>query len=159
MFERLQSFFQSLALNQPEGEFSAEDPRIAVAALCIQVMGADGVVRDAEKLKLRELLKDKYQLDEPRLDALLAAGEKAESEAVDYSRFTSDLKRSLDTEQRQQLMGILWDIVYSDGNRSEIEDHVLWRIADLLGVSGRESVNQRLDAAARLEMTSKIDAT
>ena len=44
---------------------------------------------------------------------------------------------------------MLWDIVYADGERSEMEDHVIWRIADLLGVSGRDRVLQRQVAAAR----------
>lgn len=148
MLERLQSFFQSLTA-APESAFSSDDPRIAVAALCIQVMEADGVVRDAEKRMLRTLLQEKYALDEPKLDALLEAGKKAESEAVDYYRFTSELKRRLDEEQRLELIGILWDIVYADGNRSEMEDHVVWRIADLLGVSDRDRVHERLGAAAR----------
>jgi len=158
MFERLQLFFQSLSGNEPRDGISPDDPRVAVAALCIQVMGADGVVRDVEKQKLRSILKESYDLDEQKLDELLAAGQLAESEAVDYFRFTSELKRSLDAGQRQQLIGVLWDVVYADGERSEMEDHVVWRIADLLGVSGRDSVHQRIDAAARADGTGDSDA-
>ena len=80
----------------------------------------------------------------------MAAGLEAESTAVDYFRFTSDLKRHLNTEQRLELIGILWDIVYADGERSEMEDHVIWRIADLLGVSSRERIQKRQEAAARV---------
>lgn len=149
MLERLQSFFQSLAAGRPAGTIAPDDPLIAVAALCIQVMEADGVVRDAETRRLRELMKQEYGLDEARLEAVLEAGRQAESEAVDYFRFTSDLKRSLNEDQRRSLIGILWDVVYADGQRSEIEDHVVWRVADLLGVSDRERVTQRIEAAER----------
>ena len=92
------------------------------------------------------------------LDALLAQGSAAESEAVDYYRFTSDLKRTLDETQRQQLIGILWDIVYADGSRSEMEDHAIWRVADLLGVSGRERIVQRQEAAERAGLGAIDDA-
>ncbi|SMC76956.1 TerB family tellurite resistance protein [Rhizobium sp. RU36D] len=158
MLERLQSFFQNLASSRPAGEIAPDDPLIAVAALCIQVMEADGIVLDVETKRLRELLSEQYGLDKAKLDAVLQAGHQAESEAVDYYRFTSDLKRTLDEDQRHQLIGVLWDIVYADGQRNELEDHVVWRVADLLGVSDRERVQQRIDAAARADNPREDDA-
>lgn len=149
MLDRLQAFFQSVMQDRPKSVFAPDDPRIAVAALCLQVMEADGVVRDSERTKLREILKQQYNLDGTELDDLIAAGQSAESEAVDYYRFTTELKRQLNEEQRQQLVGLLWDIVYADGTRSEMEDHAIWRVADLLGVSGRERIVQRQEAAER----------
>jgi uncharacterized tellurite resistance protein B-like protein len=149
MLDRLQAFFQSVMQDRPKSVFAPDDPRIAVAALCLQVMEADGVVRDSERTKLREILKQQYDLDGTELDDLIAAGQSAESEAVDYYRFTTELKRQLNEEQRQQLVGLLWDIVYADGTRSEMEDHAIWRVADLLGVSGRERIVQRQEAAER----------
>ncbi|MDI7862450.1 TerB family tellurite resistance protein [Rhizobiaceae bacterium n13] len=148
MFERFQSFLQTLK-SRPGSDFAPDDSRIAVAALCFQVMEADGNISAAEKERLRVLLRDHYQLDESRLEALIAAGQEAGQSAVDYYRFTNDLKRQLDEAQRIELLGILWDIVYADGTRSEMEDHVIWRIADLLGVSGRDRVISRQQAAAR----------
>ena len=149
MLDRLQAFFQSVMQDRPKSVFAPDDPRIAVAALCLQVMEADGVVRDSERTKLREILKQQYDLNGTELDDLIAAGQSAESEAVDYYRFTTELKRQLNEEQRQQLVGLLWDIVYADGTRSEMEDHAIWRVADLLGVSGRERIVQRQEAAER----------
>jgi uncharacterized tellurite resistance protein B-like protein len=150
MFERFQAFFQNLTTDSSKSAFAPDDPRIAVAALCMQVMEADGQIKDSEKKRLRKLLKDQYGLDGKQLDALIAAGQEAESDAVDYYRFTSDLKRHLDTEQRLELIGILWDIVYADGERSEMEDDARWRIAELLGVSARERIQQRQAAAKRV---------
>jgi uncharacterized tellurite resistance protein B-like protein len=159
MLDRLQAFFQSVMQDRPKAVFAPDDPRIAVAALCLQVMEADGVVRDAERLKLREILKEQYELDDAALDALIAAGQDAENQAVDYYRFTTELKRQLDEAQRQQLVGLLWDIVYAYGTRSEMEDHAIWRVADLLGVSGRERIVQRQEAAERAGLGAIDDAT
>lgn len=149
MLDRLQAFFQSVMQDRPKAVFAPDDPRIAVAALCLQVMEADGIVRDSEREKLRSILKEQYDLDDVALNALIAAGQDAENQAVDYYRFTTELKRQLNEEQRQQLVGVLWDIVYADGTRSEMEDHAIWRVADLLGVPGRERIVQRQEAAQR----------
>ena len=151
LLDRLQTFFQSVMQDHPKAVFAHDDPRVAMAALCFQVMEADGI-------KLREILKDQYGLEGEQLDAVLAAGQEAENEAVDYYRFTNDLKRHLDDTERQQLVGILWDIVYADGTRSEMEDHAIWRVADLLGVSGRERITQRQEAAQRAGLGASDDA-
>jgi uncharacterized tellurite resistance protein B-like protein len=137
MFERLQQFLASLS-GGDRPAFAADDPRVAVMALCIQVMEADGKILDIEKRALRARFKEVYGLDESELDALVAAGTDAESEAIDFFRFTSELKRQLS------------EIVYADGERSEMEDHAIWRIADLLGVSGRERIMKRQEVAERV---------
>lgn len=150
MLDRIQAFLHTLT-SHDDKEFAPDDPRVAFVALCFQVMEADGAVSKKEQQKFRELIRKRYDLSEDRLKALIAAGHEAGHEAVDYYRFTSDLRRHLvDEDDRVELLGILWDIVYADGQRSEIEDHVIWRIADLLGISSRDRVLQRQQAAARL---------
>jgi uncharacterized tellurite resistance protein B-like protein len=150
MLDRIQAFLHTLTTPHQPHEFAPDDPRVAFVALCFQVMEADGNVSDKEQEKFRALLRDRYDLSDDRLKRLIEAGHEAGSEAVDYYRFTSDLRRHLVNEDdRIELLGILWDIVYADGERSEIEDHVIWRIADLLGVSARDRVLQRQRAAAQ----------
>lgn len=154
MFERFRSFLENLAGNGTD-KIAPDDPRIAVMALCIQVMEADGEILDSERRKVRSMIKEYYHLDDAAIDALIKAGETAESQAIDFFRFTSDIKRHFSEEQRVDLVGMLWEIVYSDGKRSEMEDHVIWRIADLLGVSGRDRVLKRREAAAKLDVAEE----
>lgn len=148
MFERLQRLLSSLSRGDRRN-FEAGDPRLAVMALCIQVMEADGKVLDAERSALRERFRTLYDLDNADLSALIEAGTAAASEAIDFFQFTSELKRQLSEEQKVDLVGLLWEIVYADGERSELEDHAIWRIADLLGVSGRERIMKRQEVAGR----------
>lgn len=150
MFERLQQFLASLSGGDSKPAFAADDPRVAVMALCIQVMEADGQVLDIEKKALRDHFQDLYSVDAAEMDALVDAGASAESEAIDFFHFTSELKRQLSEDQRVALIGLLWEIVYADGERSEMEDHAIWRIADLLGVSGRERIMKRQEVAERV---------
>ena len=67
----------------------------------------------------------------------------AEQEAVDLYRFTSLLMRSLNEDGRRRIVEMMWEIVYADGKRDELEDNLLWRAADLLGVSPRERIDLR----------------
>jgi uncharacterized tellurite resistance protein B-like protein len=44
---------------------------------------------------------------------------------------------------------MMWEIVYADGERTEFEDNIVWRVADLLGISSRERIELRQHVAAR----------
>jgi uncharacterized tellurite resistance protein B-like protein len=149
MFERIVTFLQDIVGGPGNADSDLDEVRVAAVALCNQVMAADGKVTPEERAVVADVLKARFGLDGRRLAALLEAGERAEKDAVDYFRFTTILKRSLETEQRQAFVGLLWDIVYADGEKSEVEDHVIWRIADLLGVDPRERVEQRIEAEKR----------
>lgn len=157
MFDKISKFLQEIGGDSAQNTSTPDDARVAVVALCYQVMEADGVISETEKRRLKELLQDKYQLQGGSLDDLISQGEQAGSEAVDFYRFTSDVKRKLDEEQRVKLIGLLWDIAYADGKRSEMEDNVVWRIAELIGVSGRERVLERQAARERAHYDDEGD--
>jgi uncharacterized tellurite resistance protein B-like protein len=43
---------------------------------------------------------------------------------------------------------MVWRIVYADGRSDELEDNLVWRAADLLGVPSRERIALRQRVAA-----------
>ena len=47
------------------------------------------------------------------------------------------------------MVEMMWQIVYTDGAVSEFEDNLIWRAADLLGVSQSERIalRERVSAA------------
>jgi uncharacterized tellurite resistance protein B-like protein len=44
---------------------------------------------------------------------------------------------------------MMWELVYADGQVSEFEDNVVWRAAELLGISTRDRVDLKHRVAAR----------
>jgi len=152
MFERIAAFFKGLnadGANEEDGGFSRDDPRLAAAALMYHVMGADGVVRESETARLSAVLKQAYDLDSSQLDRLLEAARDADNEAVDLYQFTSILMRNLAAGERVHFIELLWEIVYADGENHELEDNLVWRVSELLGVDGRDRVLLRQAVQAR----------
>jgi len=143
MLERLKSFLGSLQEGPRTAEPSADDPRVAATALMVHVIDADGVRDDVERKRLREVLSEAYDLTGRELDRVVEAGEEAEREAVDFYAFTSVLNRALDDEAKIEFIAILWEMVYADGELHELEDNVVWRVAELIGVSQRDRVMMR----------------
>lgn len=145
MFDKFFSFLGTLTDGDadPKDAFSPDDPRISAAALMYHVIHADGVLREVEIERLEVFVRTENEVDGAELRKLLGAAKTACDEAVDLYRFTSSLMRSLDKEQRLHLIELLWELVYSDGYRHELEDNVVWRISELLGIDSRERVNLR----------------
>ncbi len=150
MLDKLASFLQGLGFESEKSpKLTADDIRVATIGLCFQVMSADGEVADSEREALIEIMRHHYGLEGDELKTFLTAGEDAENNAVDYFHFTSVLNRKLDPEQKYTLIGILWDIAYADGVRQEIEEHVIWRMAELMGIETRDRVIARQEAEKR----------
>ena len=79
----------------------------------------------------------------PNVAASVAEATKAEQEAIDLYRFTRLLNRSLDEDGRRRMVEMMWQVVYTDRQVTEFEENLIWRAADLLGVSSRERIELR----------------
>lgn len=149
MLDRLRDLFGQLA--GPRETLSPDDdPRVAVAALLFHVINADGVMEQPELDRLRALLREEYGLDAAEAERIAAAGEQADREAVDLFRFTRVLSAHFDEDQRVRFVELLWDVTYADGSLHELEDNLIWRIAELLGVSARDRMIGKRGAQARI---------
>ena len=124
-------------------QFADDDYRLAAAALLVHAAAIDGDMSQAERDKLHALVKRRFDLDDGAADELIDKATVAEQEAVDLYHFTSLLNRTLDEEGRARIIEMMWEIVYADGRRDELEDNLLWRAADLLGVSPRQRIELR----------------
>ncbi len=144
LLDRFMSFLKTLpdgGAGGDEERLDQSDPRVAAAALMYHVMDADGVRNDAERAQLRKTLSDAYGLQE--VARIAQAGETADRDAVDLYGFTSVLNRFLDQPAKLRLIELLWELVYADGELHELEDNVVWRIAELVHVEARDRVALR----------------
>jgi uncharacterized tellurite resistance protein B-like protein len=123
--------------------------RLAATALLIHVISIDGEPSDAEKRKLHSLIESRFGLDPGTADQLIASATLVEGEAVDLYHFTSVIMRSVNEEGRLRIVEMMWELAYADGQVSEFEDNVVWRAADLLGVSSRDRIDLKHRVAAR----------
>lgn len=144
MFEAFKSFISDLAEGAKHpARFEDNDYRLAAAAMLVHAAAIDGDISQAERDKLHAVIKQHFSLDDAATDDLVEQATAAEHEAVDLYHFTSLLNRTLDEEGRARIVEMMWQIVYADGSRDELEDNLIWRAADLLGVSSRERIALR----------------
>jgi uncharacterized tellurite resistance protein B-like protein len=148
MFDAFRKFLSDLTSGDKHPtRFEDNDYRLAAAALLVHVAAIDGEVTPAERERLHAIIKQRFDLDEAATDELVAEATQAEQQAVDLYHFTSLINRSLDEAGRRRMVEMMWEIVYADGRVTEFEDNLLWRAADLLGVSSRERIELRRQVA------------
>jgi uncharacterized tellurite resistance protein B-like protein len=150
VFDAIKNFVADLANgDKPAGSFGDQDLRIATAALLVHAAAIDGNISDAERGKLRSLLQQRFELDDDAAGELIEQAAAADDKAVDLFHFTHRLNGSLSENERLRMIEMMWTIAYADGAVSEFEDNLIWRVADLLGVSSTERIALRHRVAAQ----------
>ena len=134
--------------------FEDNDYRLAAAALLVHVMQVDGNISDTERSKLQTLIETRFSLSADDAAELIREATLVEGEAVDLYRFTSLIMRSVDEDGRLRIVEMMWELVFADGKVNEFEDNVIWRAADLLGISTRQRVELRKRVGSSFPNTS-----
>jgi uncharacterized tellurite resistance protein B-like protein len=132
MFDALQRLF-----SRPEPGASHPEPRLAVAALLVHLAAVDGTVLPEERQAIRGALKRFYELNDADVDRLIADAARRDAQSVDFYRFTSALSDLPDAE-KIEIVRMMWQVVFADKENHEMEDNMVWRIAELIHVSARD---------------------
>ena len=109
----------------------------------VHIIDVDGDRDAAERARLREVLSRAYSVTGAELESIVSQAEEADREAVDLFAFTSILNRQLGEQAKVEFIGLLWEMVFADGEMHELEDNVVWRVAELIGVSPRDRTIMR----------------
>jgi len=151
LWNRLVNFVEGV--DDDEGrlkDMHEEELRVASAALLINAGSIDGKFDSNEKQKVKALLQRRFDLKPDELKRLFQEASAEEREAVDLYRFTKVLCRDLDQDGRKRIVVMLWEVVMADGVVDEFETNLVWRVAELIGVSTRDRVTLRKMVEARL---------
>ncbi len=141
----LKSLISNCAADTQSNE---EKARLATAALLIRVATADRDMSEMKRRGLHAILRTGFDLDEAAAAWLIEDGHAAERKAIDLYQFTRQIKDAFDEESRGRVVQMMWDTAYVEGGLNGFEANVIWRAADLLGVSTRQRVEMRQQAAA-----------
>lgn len=137
MFDALRSIFA-----KPDATLLSMEPKLAVAALLVHLAAVDGAAKPEEREAVKGALMDFYSLGDDEVEKLIEEAMRRDAESVDFYRFTSALS-SLDSSERIEIIRMMWQVVFADSKNHELEDNMVWRIAELIGVSARDRTTLR----------------
>jgi uncharacterized tellurite resistance protein B-like protein len=158
MFEAIKAAISSLVEDAgPRIELDDQAGRLPTAALLIRVATVNGEMSAARRRALHAVLKSGFGLDDLATAALIDHAAAAERSAIDLYHFTRQLNDVLDDEARRRTVKMMWEVIYAEGSVNEFEDNIIWRAADLLGVSSRQRVELRQEVAAGRAALPPVD--
>jgi uncharacterized tellurite resistance protein B-like protein len=153
MFESFKKMFSEFGGEDTThpAHYEENDYRLAAAALLVHAATIDGSFSAVERAKLRSVVQQRFDLTDEQTDTLVADAAEAEQQAIDLYKFTARLNRSLNAAGRARVVEMMWQVVCADGVITEFEDNMIWRAADLLGISRNERIalRERVMAAQR----------
>ena len=138
--------FLTISIEEITPEDMEHALRVATAVLLVEIARADFVVEPIERQRLRQLLKQEFQLTEIELDALLEEAEADADRLVSIQHTTRLLNEHYDHAMKRRVVEMMWRLVYADGDKSHYEEHLIRQVADLLYLSQNEFIQARHNA-------------
>ena len=130
-----------------EQESSADAIPRAAAVLLIELAMADEGTSPSERVIIETAMREKFDLNQQQLDALLNEAETIQKQATSMHDYTHRLRGSLAAPERGELIEWLWRVAYADGHLDRHEEHLIRRLADLIGVPHQEMIRRKHRAA------------
>jgi uncharacterized tellurite resistance protein B-like protein len=155
MINRISSLFA----RGPQAEIAAAGPRgdkhLAAAVLLVEAAAMDGNFDESERAAIEAALGARFGLGNDEIASLMVLAESAQDEASHLLRFTRAVKDGCSAEERIELIEMLWEVVYADGELHDYEANLMRRIGGLLYVSDRDRGAARKRVLARLTAASQ----
>jgi len=144
MITKLQKFFEQYLGKDTEAAIPLERRlHMASAALMVEMLHVDEQVTTEEDEKLRQLLKQRFNLDSSEIESLIDLAHNEKHEATDYYQFTSLLNTHYSQQQKIDLVEDLWHLAYADHKLDKYEEHLLRRLAELLHVPHQDYIRTK----------------
>ena len=122
----------------------------ACAALLIETALADKVFNEEELISMKQTLIKVYKVDEKDIEELINESKKKVSESTSLYEYTRLINDLCDSEDKIRLISNLWSIAFADKHLDKYEEYLIRKISDLLHVSHKDFIQQKLLAKETL---------
>ncbi len=157
MLTALKNFLADPDVQQEDKE-SALPVHMAAAALLVEAALADGTFDPEERHHIKDVLAHIFSLSESDIDAVIADAEDMVAQSHQLYGFAKTVKDTLDYDRRVELMQMLWEVVYADGQLDDFEANLVRRVSGLLYVTDQDSGRARKSALEHLGLDPERQA-
>ena len=130
------------------------EKQAAATALLVEAAMMDGVFDAAERAVICRICESHFQLSAAAAEELICDAEAAVTENPNLHRYTQAVKANFSHEERVEIIEMLWQVAYADGELHEYESNLLRRIGGLIYVSDKERGAARKRVLAQMGLSS-----
>lgn len=129
----------SAAQVKETGARKTGDEKLAAAALMVEVAAHDGEISRIEREHIMALLEHKLNLSKAEALELFVEALATQDASNHMLGFTRKIKDHFDEEGRENILELLWEVVFADGEEDSYESNLLRRVTGLLYISDKRS--------------------
>jgi uncharacterized tellurite resistance protein B-like protein len=156
MIRTLREFFVAHIVSEDRGrELPPRALELATAALLIEVSRADFEVKEEERDAIVQAVEGSFGLSHEETRAIVSLAEEQVRLAVSLYEFTRLVDQSFDPAQKVHIVGLLWDVAFSDDRLEEREEYLIRKVAYLLHVAHEDFIAEKLAARERRRQSSE----
>ena len=151
MISRIKALFQAVDPQAGSAKAHSHDEKaLAAAALMAEAARLDENFDEAERATITAVVQRHFGLNDAEAAELIEAASEAQAESSQLLSFTRAVKDAYPPEERVEIIEMLWEVAYADGELHPYEANLLRRIGGLIYVSDRERGEARKRVLARL---------
>jgi uncharacterized tellurite resistance protein B-like protein len=130
--------------NKKDPHHRPQDVLVAVCALFVEMACIDETFTKEEMQTIVSILKKKYGLSADHADALIAEADRELKESVDLWQFARLINENYSTDEKIEIIEILWQMVYVDGKMDAYEHYLMAKLKNLLRLSHDQLIAAKL---------------
>ena len=146
----IKNLFKKESSKSDTVSFEPNELQIAVSKILVRTAKIDDEFHILEEQKILELLTKYFSLNDEDSKNLMQLGISEEKSATDLYAYTNTIKKSLELSERKKIIEMMWQIIVTDDNFDPYENNLVWRVAELIGISTRERVQIKKDFLSTL---------
>lgn len=123
---------------------------LAVAVLLIEAAQIDRRVSPGERAVMERLVRERFALPANETACLLTLARGEFALALDDWVFTQTVRESFAQDAREEILEMIWEVIYADRQLARFEDRFMQRMAESLGVNEAAADRARGAAFARI---------
>jgi len=132
------------------GGHTSEELHVAAAALMVEAARLDGTFDEAERARIGDILKRRFEMDDQSVAEILELATSAVDSIPEIYGFTKTIRDNFTHDERVMMLELLWEVAYADGVLHDYEASLLRQVTGLLYVTDQESGAARKRALERL---------
>jgi len=124
--------------------------QIAVVALLIEMAQSDRSVDADEFATIERIVRERFALDARTAARLIRAARREFDASLEDWVFAAAVRDGFDAGERIEIVELLWEVVYADGRLARLEESLMRRLSDQLGIGEADREAARAQAFARV---------
>ena len=127
--------------------------QIATCALLLDIARADTEFTPEEERKIEHLMRSHFALSEEAFLEIKKLSEQKLKGSIDLWQFAKTIKEQYSYKEKEKIIEMLWEIIYTDDSLHAHEDYLVHKVAELLNLDHGKLIDAKMKILGQRKAT------